>query len=126
MTHENDKTLPPDRLVSLDTYRGMTMLLMASFGFGTWELAGQDWAVGNPRWRLLLGQLNHLEWHGCTLWDLIFPSFLFVIGVFPPDGKRRGDHSRQCGAFGVKGEPRGFVPDAFPDRISHRPDDGGR
>ena len=92
-------TSPPDRLVSLDAYRGMTMLLMVSSGFGASKLMGQSWAIENSHWQLFLTQFSHPEWHGCTLWDLIFPSFLFAIGVAMPlsyrNRKERGQLWKQ-------------------------------
>lgn len=73
------------RLVSLDAYRGLTMLLMASYGFGMWQLLGKsEWVASHPLWAEFARQFNHPVWEGCTLWDLIFPSFLFVIGVAMP------------------------------------------
>ena len=80
-----DKLAPSaSRLTSLDAYRGGTMLLMASLGFGAWALLEQPWVAEHPYWEKILLQFRHPEWHGCTLWDLIFPSFLFVIGVAMP------------------------------------------
>ncbi len=32
-------------------------------------------------WPLLKRQTDHVEWRGCTLWDLIQPSFTFLVGV---------------------------------------------
>ena len=32
-------------------------------------------------WSYVYAPLRHAEWHGCTLTDLVFPFFLFVIGV---------------------------------------------
>lgn len=38
--------------------------------------------VNNPgTWAHVYGPLQHAEWHGCTLTDLIFPFFLFIVGV---------------------------------------------
>jgi len=57
---------------------------MASYGFGAWSVVNQPWVVEHPKWQMFLEQFNHPAWHGCTLWDLVFPSFLFVIGVAMP------------------------------------------
>ncbi|MGB8990836.1 MAG: DUF5009 domain-containing protein [Desulfobaccales bacterium] len=58
------------RLVSLDIFRGLTIAAMIIVNnLRTWSDA--------PRFR----QLVHAEWHGCTLADLIFPFFIFIIGV---------------------------------------------
>lgn len=66
------------RLVSLDAYRGFTMLAMASAGFGAHHLANE------PGWGWLMDQLDHREWIGCSAWDLIQPAFLFIVGVAMP------------------------------------------
>ncbi len=66
------------RLLSLDVYRGFTMFLMVSAGFGLSALAD------NPGWEWLARQVYHAQWAGCTLWDLIQPSFIFIVGVAMP------------------------------------------
>lgn len=68
----------PGRLLSLDAYRGFIMLAMASAGLGTAKL------MGDPNWGWLAHQLEHLKWEGCTFWDLIQPSFMFMVGVSMP------------------------------------------
>ena len=57
-----------NRFISLDIFRGATMALMV--------------IVNTPgTWSYVYAPLRHAEWHGCTLTDLVFPFFLFVIGV---------------------------------------------
>jgi predicted acyltransferase len=70
------------RLVSLDALRGAIMLLMASSGFGVPQVARQfpDSAV----WQLLGHEFEHAAWTGCTLWDIIQPAFMFMVGVALP------------------------------------------
>ena len=56
------------RLVSLDVFRGITVAAMI--------------LVNNPGdWGNIYAPLKHAEWHGCTPTDLIFPFFLFIVGV---------------------------------------------
>ena len=56
------------RLVSLDVFRGLTVALML--------------VVNNPGdWGHIYRPLAHAEWNGCTPADLVFPFFLFIIGV---------------------------------------------
>ncbi len=56
------------RLTSLDVFRGMTIMLMT--------------IVNNPGdWGHIYSPLEHAEWHGCTPTDLVFPFFLFIVGV---------------------------------------------
>lgn len=70
------------RLVSLDAYRGFIMLAMASSGLG---LAGvAKLYPGNPLWQFLGFHSDHVEWVGCAFWDLIQPSFMFMVGVALP------------------------------------------
>lgn len=58
----------PSRLLSLDAFRGMTIAGMI--------------LVNNPgTWSHVYGPLRHAEWHGWTPTDLIFPFFLFIVGV---------------------------------------------
>ncbi len=56
------------RLVSLDFFRGATVMLMI--------------LVNNPgSWSNIYGPFKHASWHGWTPTDLIFPFFLFIVGV---------------------------------------------
>jgi predicted acyltransferase len=56
------------RLLSLDVFRGLTVAAMI--------------LVNNPgSWSHIYAPLKHAEWHGCTPTDLIFPFFLFIVGV---------------------------------------------
>ena len=60
-------TTPP-RLISLDVFRGLTMAAMV--------------IVNNPGdWGNVYAPLLHAPWHGWTPTDLIFPFFLFIVGV---------------------------------------------
>jgi predicted acyltransferase len=69
----------PGRLVSLDVFRGITVAAMI--------------LVNNPGdWGHIYAPLEHAAWHGCTPTDLIFPFFLFIVGVsivYALDGARR-------------------------------------
>ena len=58
----------PTRLVSLDAFRGVTIAGML--------------LVNNPgSWSSIYAPLRHATWHGWTPTDLIFPFFLFIVGV---------------------------------------------
>ena len=74
---------PATRLTSLDAFRGFTMLLMAS------EIARLPHALleaypGNPTAYFVADMLEHRQWVGVTPWDLIQPSFMFMVGVALP------------------------------------------
>ncbi len=57
-----------ERLLSLDVFRGITIAAMI--------------LVNNPgSWNHVYPPLLHAEWHGWTPTDLIFPFFLFIVGV---------------------------------------------
>src|SRR6266550_816030 len=75
----------PQRLISLDVFRGLTVVGMV--------------LVNNPgSWAHIYWPLEHAEWNGWTPTDLIFPFFLFIVGVAIPlaFGKRieRADSRR--------------------------------
>src|SRR5690348_9708508 len=70
----------PERLVSLDAYRGFIMLAMASSGFA-FARAVKEFKLGGPVWDNLAFQFDHVAWIGCSFWDLIQPSFMFMVGV---------------------------------------------
>ena len=56
------------RLVSLDFFRGLTVATMI--------------LVNNPGdWGHIYAPLEHSKWNGCTPTDLVFPFFLFIVGV---------------------------------------------
>ena len=56
------------RYLSVDFYRGLTIAFMIIV-----NTAGDGAHVYAP--------LRHAKWHGCTPTDLVFPSFMFIIGV---------------------------------------------
>lgn len=68
------------RLLSLDFFRGLTVAAMI--------------LVNNPGdWEHIYAPLEHSKWNGCTPTDLIFPFFLFMVGVSITlaIGPRKGD-----------------------------------
>lgn len=72
-----------ERLVSLDAYRGAIMISLAFGGFGLAETAKRHLKTDpdNTLWRNIFYQFEHVEWGGCGYWDLIQPSFMFMVGV---------------------------------------------
>jgi predicted acyltransferase len=72
----------PARLVSLDAYRGFVMLLMMA---EVLRLATVARALPESGfWNFLAWHQSHVEWIGCSLHDLIQPSFSFIVGVALP------------------------------------------
>jgi predicted acyltransferase len=72
----------PQRLVSLDAYRGFVMCLMMGEVLRFAKIASAF--PGNPFWGFLGWNQSHVEWTGCSLHDLIQPSFSFIVGVALP------------------------------------------
>src|SRR5262245_32849827 len=68
----------PPRLASVDVFRGLTMAAMV--------------IVNTPgNWSQVYAPLLHAEWNGWTPTDLIFPFFVFIIGVsIVLSGRSRG------------------------------------
>lgn len=70
------------RLVSMDAYRGWVMLLMMG---EVLEFSHVSRALpGNGFWAFLSYHQSHVAWIGCSLHDLIQPSFSFLVGVAVP------------------------------------------
>ena len=77
-------TISSTRLISLDVFRGLTIAAMV--------------LVNNPgSWATIYWPLAHAEWHGWTPTDLVFPFFLFIVGVAIPlaFGRRREEGGTQ-------------------------------
>jgi predicted acyltransferase len=73
---------PVVRNIAVDAYRGWVMLLMMA---EVLELARVAAAYpGNWFWAFLGYNQTHVEWAGCSLHDLIQPSFSFLVGVALP------------------------------------------
>jgi heparan-alpha-glucosaminide N-acetyltransferase len=70
------------RLTSLDVYRGLTMLFMASEIIRIPEVTATF--TDSRFWQFVTDQLSHKQWVGCSAWDLIQPSFTFMVGVALP------------------------------------------
>ncbi|MFN0018023.1 MAG: acyltransferase family protein [Pirellulaceae bacterium] len=77
---------PQIRLGSIDVYRGFVMLLMMAEVLHLAAVA-QAWPKTSwwkPLWQFLALHQSHVEWTGCTLHDLIQPSFSFLVGAALP------------------------------------------
>ena len=73
----------PVRIASIDVYRGLVMFLMLAGGaFHLPELARK--LPNDPVLQFLGHHQDHAQWRGCTLHDLIQPSFMFLVGVALP------------------------------------------
>lgn len=77
-----ERTIKAPRLLSLDVLRGATVALMV--------------LVNNAGGRAIsYGELRHSAWNGCSLADVVFPMFLFIVGasiaIALPRRLERGD-----------------------------------
>jgi predicted acyltransferase len=65
---EETSLVAPQRVLSVDVLRGLTIAFMI--------------LVNDPGdWAQVFKQLDHAEWNGWTLTDLVFPTFLFLVGA---------------------------------------------
>lgn len=72
----------PQRLAALDIYRGLVMFLMMA---EVLHLNRVEQALPTSDfWRFLAAAQTHETWRGCTLHDLIQPSFSFLVGAALP------------------------------------------
>lgn len=71
------------RLLSLDAYRGLIMISLAFNGFGLAKTAVERLksSPNSAFWEQVRYQFSHVEWLGCGFWDMIQPSFMFMVGV---------------------------------------------
>jgi len=63
----NSPLQQPQRVLGLDVFRGITMAFMV--------------LVGNPGSLSIYSQLDHAAWNGWTLTDVVFPTFLWIVGA---------------------------------------------
>ena len=82
MIKDDDIPEPPRRLASVDAYRGFVMFLMMAEVLHLASVAKAH--PESPIWKFLAHHQEHVAWAGCTLHDLIQPSFSFLVGVALP------------------------------------------
>jgi predicted acyltransferase len=80
-------TLNQQRYLSLDVFRGMDVALMIVVN-----------SLGSSK---TYSPLNHAQWDGFTLTDLVFPTFLFVVGNAMSFSQKKYEEQGE-GAFFVK------------------------
>ena len=72
-----------ERLVSVDALRGFDMFWIVGAGSIVQALDKMNADPEHPHrvTQILATQLKHVEWEGFRFYDLIFPLFLFIVGV---------------------------------------------
>ena len=100
-SRKTGKSKKPERLMSLDAYRGLIMIVLAGTAFGLGKLSHKAVEQGcKPAqvWKQIEYHTSHPEWIsqmavpesidridagviGCSAWDMIQPSFMFMVGV---------------------------------------------
>src|SRR5438067_9667867 len=85
------------RLVSMDAFRGLVMVLMLAEVMHLPEVAQAF--PHSLFWRIVGFNTEHVDWQGCSLHDLIQPAFSFLVGAALPfsiaSRRRNGQNFRQ-------------------------------
>jgi predicted acyltransferase len=96
------------RLLSLDVLRGLTiafMIMVNNSGSSAWP------------------QMQHAKWNGLTATDLVFPTFLFVVGVsivFSTEARlRRGDSRKKLAGHAIRRAAILFALGVFSNGFPH-------
>src|SRR5215470_10056558 len=91
------------RLVSIDAFRGLVMVLMLAEVMRLPEVAQAF--PHSLFWRIVGFNTEHVEWQGCSLHDLIQPAFSFLVGAALPfsiaSRQRKGQNLGQMLAHAV-------------------------
>ncbi len=100
-------TATTERLVSLDAFRGFIMMMLAAGGFGILAFSKIDkaspvWEVHNwDKWQAIAVHFDHPKWlsvfnkYSVSFWDLIQPSFMFMVGAAMPFSNQRRESNGQ-------------------------------
>jgi len=95
----------PERLLSLDFFRGATMFLLIAEFTHLFSFL-HDPALQGSFIYAIAGQFHHHPWHGLRFWDLIQPFFMFIVGVAMPyslsNRMKRGQSRAQINRHAVQ------------------------
>ena len=75
-----------NRLMSLDVLRGMDMFFLVCLSY---IFVALPEVSNNPVFNWLANQCEHPEWAGFTMYDIVFPMFIFIVGVAMPFSFKR-------------------------------------
>ncbi len=73
--------IPQGRLISLDALRGLDMFFLVCLSYIFLALPDLS---GNAVFTWLASQCEHPDWAGFTVYDIVFPMFIFIVGVAIP------------------------------------------
>jgi predicted acyltransferase len=77
----DDDPLPRDRVLSVDALRGFDMLWIVG---GDYVIRSLQNVHDTPATRAFALQMEHCDWAGFRFYDLIFPLFVWIVGVAIP------------------------------------------
>lgn len=103
MTQTNPSS--SDRLLSIDFFRGATMLLLIGEFTGLFPMISHGSEQGGV-FAQIGSHFDHHEWHGLKFWDLIQPFFMFIVGLSMPmavaSRLKRGDSMQNIRSHAFK------------------------
>lgn len=73
---------PTQRIGSIDAYRGVVMFLLMAESLRLRQVSANF--PESALWKFLAYHQTHVDWIGCSLHDMIQPSFSFLVGVSLP------------------------------------------
>ena len=82
VTQPERKPQGMQRILSLDAFRGLVMVLMLNERTHLPEVARSF--PHSAIWALIAYNTDHVEWQGCSVHDLIQPAFSFLVGAALP------------------------------------------
>jgi len=92
------KSKTPDRVLSIDVFRGLTMFLLIGEFTGLYSHITHETLEGSII-SAIGHQLDHHQWNGLRFWDLIQPFFMFIVGLSLPFAVKnrinKGETSKQ-------------------------------
>lgn len=77
--NRSKKSTKSGRMVSLDALRGLDMLLIIGLDSLIYRLA--PLFPDNEAWQIIREQMGHRAWEGLTVYDMVFPLFVFLAGI---------------------------------------------
>lgn len=77
--NRSNKASESGRMVSLDALRGLDMLFIIGLDALVYRIA--PLYPDNKVWQMIREQMGHRVWEGLTVYDMVFPLFVFMAGI---------------------------------------------